>query len=238
MSALEPLPGFFVTGTDTDVGKTVVSCGVMQALRTSGRGVRGFKPVAAGCERTQGGLRNGDALALQHLSDGDMGYEVTNPVALEPAIAPHLAAARIGQRLMAADLANHIRANAPGVGGVSVVEGAGGWLVPLNRNETLADLARLLGAPVILVVAIRLGCINHALLTSAAIAASGLRLAGWVANCAVADSALVDEQVAAIHERLEARFFGKVAFSARPTSAAVAAQLDCDALIDALDGAS
>ena len=238
MSTLEPLPGFFVTGTDTEVGKTVVSCGVMQALRASGRRVRGFKPVAAGCERTPGGLRNGDTLALQDLSDGEVAYEVTNPVALEPAIAPHLAAARIGRSLMAADLATHVRVNGPGAGGVSVVEGAGGWLVPLNGEETLADLARLLGAPVILVVAIRLGCINHALLTSAAIVASGLRLAGWVANCAAPDSALVDEQVAAIRERLEARFLGKVGYSAHPTAAVVAAQLDCDALIDALDGAS
>lgn len=238
MSGAEPLRGFFVTGTDTEVGKTVISCGVMQALATSGLRVRGFKPVAAGCERTQHGLRNNDALALQGLSTGALTYEIVNPVALEPPIAPHLAAARLGQTLSAADLANHIRAHALGEGGANLIEGAGGWLVPLNTGETLADLASRLGTPVILVVAIRLGCINHALLSAAAIEASGLQLAGWIANSASGTAELADEQVEAIRERLDAPLLGRVAYSARPTPTSVAAQLDHVALIDALDRGS
>ncbi|MCK8516912.1 dethiobiotin synthase [Methylonatrum kenyense] len=230
MTTEERRRGLFVTGTDTDVGKTVVSRGLMHALRASGLPVRGFKPVAAGCERTAHGLRNGDALALQRLSDGSPAYHVTNPVALEPAIAPHLAAAQIGTQLRAADLADHIRANALAGEGVNLVEGAGGWLVPLNRRETLADLAHCLGYPVILVVAIRLGCINHSLLSAAAIRDSGLSLAGWIANCTAAETPLLDEQVDAIRERLGAPLLGRIGFAADPTPATVAAQLDHDAL--------
>lgn len=199
-----------MTGTDTDVGKTFVGRALLRHAASLGMSTLGLKPVAAGCERHQllsavgpadTVLRNSDALLLQAASTIVLDYDKINPVALEPAIAPHIAAEQTGQtdRLKVSELANHIQSVvAAAKPDFLIVEGAGGWLVPLSATdsgyETFADLARELQYPVILVVALRLGCINHALLSQAAIRQSGLKLAGWVANPVSAESMPVEDE--------------------------------------------
>ena len=191
--------GYFITGTDTGVGKTLVSQILLYHLRRSYQRVAGFKPVASGCMNTSAGLRNEDALALQEASSIPLSYATVNPYAFKPPVAPHLAAAVAG---ITVDLAR-IRAGIESVAADQVVvEGVGGWLVPLNRRETVADLARLLGLPVVLVVGLRLGCLNHALLTVAAIRACGLPITGWVANQIDPEFALIEENIAALNDRL------------------------------------
>ncbi len=173
---------FFVTGTDTEIGKTTIAAGLLHAARQLGLSTAAVKPVAAGCDNTTEGLRNEDALALQAECAPPLDYALINPVALAPPIAPHLAAREAGVELTVDALAGACRTVFQRNAGLTVVEGAGGWRVPLNDEKTLADLAIELDIPVIMVVCLRLGCINHALLTAEAIAADGLQLAGWVAN--------------------------------------------------------
>lgn len=174
---------FFVTGTDTEVGKTWVSCRLLEAAAAAGKTCYGLKPIAAGAEQTDDGLRNEDATALIASSSEKLDYDLVNPVALKSAIAPHIAAAEEKRLVTAARLAGYVKgAWMSHRADLVLVEGAGGWLVPLNDRETLADLARELDIPVILVVGMRLGCINHALLSVGAIRAAGLKLAGWIAN--------------------------------------------------------
>lgn len=184
---------YFVTGTDTEVGKTAVSCALLEAANARGLATAAVKPVAAGCD-AQG--RNDDALQLMASMSESLAYDQVNPVALAEAIAPHLAAEHEGRRLQASRLVGLCRGVTSGGADLVLVEGAGGWRVPINPRETLADVARELGAPVILVVGMRLGCINHALLSAEAIARDGLRLAGWVANT-------VDPQMNCFEENLE-----------------------------------
>jgi dethiobiotin synthetase len=204
-----------VTGTDTAVGKTWVSLGLMAALKAQGRVVVGMKPISAGCEATPAGLRNGDATALMAQSSVPLPYELVNPVAFEQPIAPHIAAADAGTRI---DLRRIERAYAKLVrsSDICVVEGAGGWLVPLGPRSNLADLAARLELPVIVVVGIRLGCLNHALLTVESIARRGLPLAGWVANVLVDASARPDANVAALEARIRAPLLARVAYTTRP----------------------
>ncbi|MGB5261879.1 MAG: dethiobiotin synthase [Gammaproteobacteria bacterium] len=173
--------GIFVTGTDTGVGKTVVSLGLMQVLQDRGLCVAGMKPVASGCEPTPAGLRNDDALRLQRQSSIALDYDAVNPYAFEPAIAPHLAARTVGMQVDIGVIHDAYQVLAAQVDCV-VVEGVGGWRVPLNDHEEVADLATRLGLDVWLVVGMRLGCLNHGLLTATAIETSGCSLAGWVAN--------------------------------------------------------
>lgn len=173
--------GLFVTGTDTDAGKTVVTCALLSVLARQGRSVAGFKPVAAGANRTPKGLRNADALWLRRFSSMSLRYEEVNPFVLEAAIAPHIAAQASGTRLETSAMLD-CRQRLGGKAQVVVTEGAGGWMVPLSPGADMADLAAAIGDPVILVVGMRLGCLNHALLTAQAIRNRGCRLAGWVAN--------------------------------------------------------
>lgn len=171
----------FVTGTDTEVGKTRISVALIELLQQQGEKVVGMKPIASGCELMGDGLRNDDALKLIQQAKVSLPYELINPYAFEPAIAPHIAAKQEGVTI---DL-ERIKQNFDVIQSQSdsvVVEGAGGWLVPLNEHTSMADLAVRLGLPIVLVVGIRLGCINHALLTVQAIEKSGLQLQGWVAN--------------------------------------------------------
>ena len=173
--------GYFVTGTDTGVGKTWVSLALMRQLQLQGLQVIGMKPVATGCERNDGRLINHDARLLQIHSSTQLCYEEINPYAFEPPIAPHLAAAEAGEHIdLERITAAHERLLNYGV--ATVVEGLGGWLVPLNADQTTADLALRLRLPVILVVALRLGCLNHALLSVESILRHGASLVGWVAN--------------------------------------------------------
>lgn len=175
------MTAFFVTGTDTEVGKTRVSVGLMAALKQQGKTVLGMKPIASGCERSANGLRNEDALALMSEASLDIDYDIVNPYAFEPAIAPHIAAEQVGINVELSKI-QHAYALLEPQADVLIVEGAGGWLVPLNKQDTIADLAATLNLPVILVVGIRLGCINHALLSAQVIEQQGRPLVGWVAN--------------------------------------------------------
>lgn len=173
---------FFITGTDTDAGKTRITSGLLAAAREQGMSTLGLKPVASGCTRTAAGLRNSDALALAAQSSVKLDYPLINPFAFEPAIAPHLAAQQAGIKLDARQLALACQKAMEHPADFCLIEGAGGWRVPLSAHETMADLAMALQLPVILVVGIRLGGISHALLTAEAIVRDGLQLAGWIAN--------------------------------------------------------
>lgn len=204
--------GFFVAGTDTDVGKTLISAALLLNARAFGLRAVGVKPVSAGCSLVDGRLVNDDALLLQKYSSVRLDYAAINPVALEPAMAPHIAARRAGIELRAAPLIAAVSCVAEQGRDVVLVEGAGGWLVPLNDTETMADLAAGLGYPVILVVAMRLGCINHALLTAQAIGAAGLKLAGWVANSPGPTMEAFDENLQTLEQRLPALRLGSVPY--------------------------
>lgn len=174
--------GYFVTGTDTGVGKTLASCALLHALRARHARVAGMKPVAAGAELApQGELLNEDVAALRAAGSVHVPPELGNPYALAEPVSPHIAARLAGLRIDIELIAQRYRRLAAQADAV-VVEGAGGFCVPLNERETGADLAQRLGLPMVLVVGLRLGCLNHALLTQEAIAARGLQLAGWVAN--------------------------------------------------------
>lgn len=201
---------FFVTGTDTEVGKTLVSAAILGMARERGLRCAGIKPVAAGCRWQDGHLVNDDALALISASGTNLEYSRVNPVALAPAIAPHIAAAKVGQALFAGSLASSCREILHEDFDLVVVEGAGGWMVPLNDSETLADLCVHLNSAVILVVGMKLGCINHALLTAKAITDANLELAGWVGNCVAGEMPFLRENVATLRSRLAAPCLGIV----------------------------
>ena len=173
--------GLFVTGTDTGVGKTVVACALARAFARAGERVAVMKPVASGAEWTAEGLRNADALALMAAGSVPLTYAQVNPYCFEPAISPHIAAEDTRIEI---DI-GVIEAGYLALKGISdrvVVEGAGGWLAPVNARESMAGLARALGVPAVLVVALRLGCLNHAALTRRAVEADGVAFAGWIAN--------------------------------------------------------
>ncbi len=199
---------YFITGTDTGVGKTSVAVALLQAAAKRGLSTAAVKPVAAGCEFTSAGLRNDDALLLHKACTTALRYEQINPFALEPAIAPHFAALREGLHLDAKQLAAHCQKTLDLKAELTVIEGAGGWRVPLNARQTFADIAILLKVPVILVVDIKLGCLNHALLSAEAIRADGLSLAGWVANRASGVNECHGEMVAELKSRLAGPLLG------------------------------
>ena len=219
--------GLFVTGTDTDVGKTVVAAGLLKLAADRGLRTAAIKPVAAGCVWSHGKLVNDDALHLQAAATLTQSYEAVNPVALEPAIAPHIAAAQAGFALSVEPLLTHCETVIETAGAdVVVVEGAGGWLVPLNDEQTLADLAKLLGLPVVIVVGLKLGCINHALLTEQTVESYGLSVAGWVANTVNPDMDVYDENIESLKRRLRAPCLGVVPYLSDVGPAAVASHLD------------
>ncbi|MDI6526948.1 dethiobiotin synthase [Pseudomonas otitidis] len=217
---------FFVTGTDTEIGKTTIACGLLQAARNAGLSTAAAKPVASGCERTAKGLRNSDALGLLAGCSLPLRYEEVNPFAFEPAIAPHLAAREAGVQLDVEALAGPVNAVLACNADFTLVEGAGGWRVPLAGGENLSDLAVRLGLPVILVVGVRLGCINHAVLSAEAIQRDGLVLAGWVANIVDPATSRLEENLATLAERLPAPCLGRVPRLEVPSAEAVAAHLE------------
>jgi dethiobiotin synthetase len=174
-------PGIYVTGTDTGIGKTIASVALLHALRASGLAAVGMKPVASGCVHTALGWRNEDALALQAASQPSHPYDIHNPFALPEATAPQLAARRAGVTVSLARLQQAYASLSVGAD-VVVVEGAGGWLAPLADGLEQSQLARALALPVVLVVGLRLGCLNHARLSARAIAQDGLPFAGWIGN--------------------------------------------------------
>lgn len=192
------LHGLFVTGTDTGVGKTVVASGLVRLAASSGRRVVGLKPIASGAQHTPDGLRNEDALALAAESSVLLPYALTNPFCFEPAIAPHIAAAEAGTAIAVPDLAAWY-ARATREADLAIVEGAGGWRVPLHPEGFLSDLPEQLGLDVLLVVGLRLGCLNHARVTLEAIERSGrCRCVGWIGNCIDPAFARLDENLATL----------------------------------------
>ena len=217
-------PGYFIAGTDTGVGKTAITLGLMQRLQDQGHRVAAMKPVASGCERTVQGLRNADALLLQRQASMSLDYDCVNPYAFEPAIAPHIAAREAHTRIDLETLRPALAAVSTAADRVCV-EGVGGWQVPLNERQTAAELAGLAELEVVLVVAIRLGCLNHALLTARAIAADGFRLAGWVANLLPPEAERAAEQVATLEAWLPVPLLGVVPYLPVVTAQAVAGYL-------------
>jgi len=201
--------GYFITGTDTGVGKTAVTLGLMARLQAQGKTVAAMKPVASGCEHSTAGLVNDDALQLQRQSSVVLPYALVNPYAFEPPIAPHIAAARVGVTI-AIDTIRSAFDEIAGTADCVLVEGVGGWQVPLNDDETLVDLARALDLEVILVVGIRLGCLNHAMLTAESIVANGCAPSGWVANRLPPGAEYADENINALKSRLLLQFLGEV----------------------------
>ena len=219
---------WFVTGTDTEVGKTAVCCALLTALGASGWRTAAIKPVAAGCDA---GGHNEDALRLMACANQKLEYAQVNPVALREAIAPHIAAQREGRQLRAARLAGLCRGVMGGPADAVLIEGAGGWRVPLNRRETLADVAVELQVGVILVVGMRLGCINHALLTAQAIQRDGLTLAGWVANQPGERMDSHSDNLATLQALLPAPLLGDIPRLAPFDPAVAATHLDLTALV-------
>lgn len=217
---------YFVTGTDTNVGKTLISCALLHAFAARGKRVIGMKPVAAGCTE---GAENEDVVQLRAASNiAATGNEI-NPYSFPDAVAPHLAAQNIHVSI---DLSRIVKSffSLSMQADIVIVEGVGGLRVPLNAVEDSADLAVQLDLPVILVAGMRLGCLNHALLTVEAIAARGLVLAGWVANIVDAKMPLPDENIAALQQRIAAPLLGVVPHLAQPDALAVSQRLDLELL--------
>ena len=220
---------FFVTGTDTDVGKTLITAGLLVAAKNRGLSTAALKPLAAGCEKTEQGLRNGDALILQSAMTESFIYEQINPIALQAAIAPHIAAQQEKRSISADRLVGFCRGSL-GIADVTFIEGAGGWRVPINPRETMADFANNLQLPVILVVGVRLGCLNHALLTFEAIVRDGLPVAGWVANCVDEHMPALAENIESLCVRLPIPCLAVIPYLQQPTPDAVAACFELPAL--------
>lgn len=201
----------FITGTDTDVGKTLVTSCLIENLQQANHTVTAIKPVAAGCDWLDGQLKNSDALMLQQSMHQSISYDQVNPIALELPIAPHIAAAKENLSLSVrflqqqCDLFQY-------KSDILLIEGAGGWLVPLNDSETLADFVIAESLDVVLVVGMKLGCINHAMLTIQTIKSSGLNLVAWVANIIDPDMLMIDENIETIKQRIEAPLIATIPY--------------------------
>jgi dethiobiotin synthetase len=217
---------YFVTGTDTDVGKTLIACALLHGFAVQGRRVIGMKPVAAGCNADG---QNEDVLYLRAAGNVAVDYGLINPYCFPQAIAPHLAAQRAGVIIDLSVIAKSFQDLAAHADMV-IVEGAGGLLVPLNAQQDSADLMLELGLPVILVAGMRLGCLNHALLTVEAIAARGLALAGWVANVVDDEMQMCEENIATLQQRITVPLLGVVPYMTQPDARIAAQQIHLERL--------
>ena len=224
------MTGFFVTGTDTGVGKTLIACALLHAFAAAGKSAVGMKPVAAGCEAGPGGPSWGDGDMLRAASTVAAPLELVSPYAFAPPVAPHVAAAQAGVTIdlpRIREACERLRRLAD----IVIVEGVGGFKVPLNDAQDTADLAKLLELPVILVVGMRLGCINHALLTAQAIGSAKLPLAGWVANRVDPGMAAFEENVQALEARIAAPLLGVVGYREAPEPLQVAGSIEAQRLL-------
>lgn len=201
--------GYFITGTDTNVGKTLVASALVYKFAQDGFRAIGMKPVAAGCEVVEGKFLSEDAAQLIAASNVSASLEQINPYAFQPPIAPHIASIQAGIEIKL-DTIRQAYAALTELADIVVVEGAGGFYVPLSDSQDIAALAKALNLHVILVVGMRLGCLNHALLTAEAICARGLRLAGWVANTVDPDMAIFEENIASLKQRIQAPCLGVI----------------------------
>lgn len=207
--------GFFVTGTDTGVGKTLISSALVHHFAVGGYCSVGLKPVAAGCVWDNGRLLSEDVAQLRAASNVALPLDVINPYAFEPPLAPHIAAEMVSQRIEMPPILGAFN-QAAIAADVVIVEGVGGFRVPLNEHEDTADLATELGLPVILVVGMRLGCLSHALLTAESINARGLNFAGWIANTIDPQMSAYKENLQALEKRIPAPCLGVVSYQQQP----------------------
>lgn len=221
---------WFVTGTDTEVGKTVASCALLQAARRAGYRTAGYKPVASGSDITPEGIRNSDALALQRNSSLALRYAQVNPYVFEEPTSPHLVSRTCGVTIESAVMSSGLAALAQQADWVQV-EGAGGWFTPLSESLTFADWVAQERLPVILVVGVKLGCINHAMLTAAAVKAAGLPLAGWIANDIVPPGARHQDYMASLQARIPAPLLGEIPWLCDPFSQDTGRYLDLSRLV-------
>ena len=229
MTASRP-QGFFITGTDTGVGKTLIACALLHACAARGLRAAGMKPVASGARRVRGALCNEDVESLTAASNVAASRAHVNPYCFEPPIAPHIAARLAGARIELSAIERAYRSLAVAAD-IVVVEGVGGFRVPLNERADTGDLAARLELPVVLVVGMRLGCLNHALLTTEAIAARGLKLAGWVANHLEPDMAHALENVETLMQRLDAPCIGHIPHQRAPRSERIAPLLELERVL-------
>lgn len=204
---------FFITGTDTEIGKTFATCCLLQAARKQGLSTAAVKPVAAGGIHTEAGFRNEDALQLQKLCTPKLEYDEINPVFLAQAIAPHVAAEQEHLVVNASELAEHCRKIINKKADLTLIEGAGGWMVPLNQEEYISDMVKLLDIPVILVVGMKLGCLNHALLTVKALQEDGFNLHGWIANQLVPEMPAFKENIKTLEAKIKAPLITTIPWS-------------------------
>ena len=229
------MSGFFITGTDTEIGKTFVSSLLIKLLTEEGLKVIGMKPIASGAKKIDGGLKNDDALSLIDASNVNVDYEKINPYVFEPAISPHLAAEDAGVEI---DL-KKIKSNFVELekkSDVVIVEGVGGWFAPLSLHTTVADLAEELNQPIILVVGLRLGCLNHALLTAQAIRQSELSIAGWVANYVEKDFSVAEKNIETIKHFLnDFPFLGTVSHQSNSNKQSSIEHINKQTLINRLN---
>lgn len=210
------MSAYFITSTDTGVGKTTISLCLMKHFKSAGQTVTCMKPVSAGCQVTVDGLRNDDAVQLLQESSVDLPYSLVNPYAFEPPIAPHIAARQTGETIEITKIKDQFKKISPQAGNI-IVEGAGGWLVPINDAETMADIASSLGLPVILVIGMRLGCLNHGLLTAASIEDRGLKFKGWIANHIDNTMLQTEENIEALKLGIAAPLLGTVQYCNDPS---------------------
>jgi len=223
--------GVFVTGTDTGVGKTVAAAALVHALRAAGETVVPMKPIAAGAEERDGRWANEDTLALLEAAGLERdALERVTPVLLREPMSPHIAAAREGRTISLAPILEELGRAGP-ANAFHIVEGVGGFVVPLGDDLDTIDLARAVALPVVLVVGLRLGCLNHSLLTARAVEAAGLELAGWIANAIDPAMRVPDENVQTLRRRLRAPLLGRFPWCERPDPRALARRLDVRPLL-------
>ena len=203
------MSGLFVTGTDTGIGKTWTALGLMHAYKNRGMRVAGMKPVASGARYRNKELVNDDALVLQQACDGNPPYAVINPYVFQPPVAPHIAARQVGVEIRLERL-HDAYMKLSGQYDQVIVEGAGGWRVPLGEDLTMADLVKTFGIQVVVVVGLRLGCINHALLTVEAVRNDGLIVAGWVASHIDPEYSEPEQNVATLVRKIDAPLLGRL----------------------------
>ncbi len=225
--------GVFIAGTDTGVGKTLVACALLRGLAATGLRVVGMKPVAAGATRRRGVWHNEDVVQLQAAGNVDAPQAWVNPYCFATPIAPHIAARDCGTTIRMTPIAR-CYAQLARRADVIVVEGVGGLVVPLGRMFDAADIPGRLDLPVVLVVGLRLGCLNHALLTVEALQSRGLRLAGWIANRIDPDMARATQNLQDLRRRIKAPLFGDVRYARNPRAEHVARMLDINRLNTAI----
>ena len=204
---------FFITGTDTDVGKTICAKALLQAAYKQNLSTLAYKPIAAGCEITESGLRNEDALILQKNSSIDVPYQAVNPIAFQLPIAPHIAAELTDKPIQSALISQGLQTLQKENADLLIVEGAGGWRLPLNNDEMLSDWVVAQKLPVILVVGMKLGCLNHAVLTYETILNDGLNVVGWIANQLQADMPYYQQNLQMLTRKIDAPMIAEIPYS-------------------------